>query len=43
MQNRSKNLNKFEILKLVAPHFDKQNEDGVRSTLFPLEQLGKDV
>ena len=29
--------------ELAAPHFDKQNEDGVRSTLFPLGQLGKDV
>ena len=29
--------------KLAAPHFNKQNENGVRSTLFSLEQLGKDV
>ena len=28
---------------IAAPRFDNQNEDGVRSTLFPLEQLGKDV
>ena len=34
---------KAHIKQLAAPHFDKQNEDGVRSTLFPLEQLSKDV
>ena len=32
------------IIKLGAPHFDKQNEGGVRSTLLPLDPLNfKDI